>query len=63
MYFKQVKAVLQKRINIYKRNLRGLILEVFVPVLIVLIGLGLTRLEFFKSAPSRPHSVDLFPAF
>lgn len=61
MFGKQVRAVISKRINIYKRSLKSLILEVFVPVLIVLFGLGLAKIEFFKSSPYRPHSIDLFP--
>jgi len=61
MIFNQIKAVIAKRSHQYKRNLKGLILEIFVPVIIVLVGLGLTRVQFFKNSDPRVHSIDLFP--
>jgi hypothetical protein len=36
-------ALFKKRLNIYKRNYKGLIMEVLIPVLLVLIGFGLSK--------------------
>jgi ATP-binding cassette subfamily A (ABC1) protein 3 len=36
-------ALFKKRFNIYKRNYKGLIMEVLIPVLLVLIGFGLSK--------------------
>lgn len=41
-----VKALLTKRLQIYKRDKTGLICEILVPVLLVLFGAAVTKLNF-----------------
>jgi hypothetical protein len=47
-----------KRLIIYKRNVRGLIMELVIPVLIILVGLGMANLEFFFDSPPRQFTLD-----
>jgi len=46
------KALFMKRFNIYKRNIRGLVTEIVIPVLLILIGFAFTKVNFiFDSDP------------
>ena len=56
-----ITAVMTKRAHIYKRDRRGLICEVIVPVILVLIGLGLTKISFLKPSNSRPLVPSAYP--
>jgi hypothetical protein len=38
------KALFRKRLNIYKRNVKGLVTEIIIPVLLVLVGFGLSKI-------------------
>lgn len=57
-----ISALLLKRFFIYRRNLRGFMTEVFVPVLLVLIGFAFTKVQFFFSQPNRAIGPQLYPA-
>jgi len=46
----------------YRRNIKGLMTEVFVPVILVLIGFGMTQVQFFFSQPTRTLSASLYPS-
>ena len=36
-------ALFRKRMNIYKRNVKGLVTEIIIPVILVLIGFAFTK--------------------
>lgn len=40
VFFIHLNAIFRKRFNIYKRNIKQLLIEIFVPILLVVIGLG-----------------------
>ena len=42
-----MNALFRKRFNIYKRNYKALVLEIIVPVILVLIGFGFSKVQFF----------------
>jgi len=42
-FFQHLAAQFLKRFFIYRRNRRGLIIEVFIPVLLVIIGFSLSK--------------------
>jgi len=46
-------ALFRKKFFVYKRNIKGFLVEVFVPVLMVLIGLGLSKITFYLDSPER----------
>ena len=45
-------ALFKKRLDIYKRNVKGLVTEIVIPVILVLIGFGLSKISFFNNSPS-----------
>jgi len=50
----QLDAMIRKRVQLYKRNYKGLVVEVFIPVILVLIGFGFSKVQFFIDGPVRP---------
>ena len=50
------------RWGMQKRNVRGIINELFIPALIAFAGLLITRINFdFTTAPSRLVTTDILP--
>ena len=54
-------ALFRKRFNTYKRNYKGLVVEIIIPVVLVLIGFGLSRVRFFFESPERLLSPTEYP--
>jgi hypothetical protein len=50
-----------KRFFIYRRNRKGLIIEVFIPVLLVIIGFSLSKVRYFVEQPNREFTPSLYP--
>lgn len=55
------KALFRKRMNIYKRNVKGLVTEIIIPVILVLIGFAFTKVQFFNDSPARYLTPNDFP--
>ena len=60
-FLPQIGALINKRFTLYKRNIKGLIFELIVPVLIVVMGLGMSKIQFFKDSPTREYTIEQFP--
>ncbi len=45
-------ALILKRIRYFKRDLRSLSCEIFLPCVIVVVGLALMTISFIKDSPS-----------
>ena len=45
----------------YKRNFKSLVIEVFVPIILVALGLGFSKIQFFVTSPSRHLTTSLLP--
>jgi len=43
-FFSNTNAVLYKKLSLYKRNKKGLICDIFVPLLIMILGCGMATL-------------------
>jgi hypothetical protein len=54
-------ALFTKRLQLYKRNYKGLIVEVLIPVLLVLIGFAFSKVQFFFNSPERILRPSEFP--
>lgn len=54
-------ALFKKRMDIYKRNVKGLVTEIIIPVILVLIGFGLSKISFFNNSPTRLLEPSTFP--
>lgn len=56
-----LKAVLYKRANIYKRNRRHFFFETLIPAVLILIGTGLSKISRTTRSPPEIISPDMFP--
>ena len=54
-------ALICKRLNIYKRDFGGLICEVFIPVLLVIIGLTMLQFGWLVDSPAFYLDTDAYP--
>ena len=61
MFFVHLTAVFRKRYYTYRRNFKGLLIEVFIPVLLVLIGFAFSKVQYFFNSPERLLTPTLFP--
>lgn len=61
VFFDHLKALFLKRFYISRRNVRGLIIEVFIPVLLVLIGFAFSKVQFFFNQPNKTLTPTLYP--
>lgn len=55
------KSILMKRLLYIKRGVIQLISELMVPLLLVLFGLSLTQIAFFKDSSPRVFDISLYP--
>jgi ATP-binding cassette subfamily A (ABC1) protein 3 len=60
-FFQHLSALFLKRFFIYRRNRKGLIVEVFIPVLLVIIGFSLSKVRYFVEQPQRVMTPSLYP--
>jgi hypothetical protein len=60
-FINHLQALFLKRFFIYRRNLKGLVIEVLIPVLLVIIGLGFSKVQFFVTQPERMLTTDQLP--
>jgi hypothetical protein len=56
-----LKTLFSKRFNTSKRNWRGLLIEVFIPALLILIGFGFSKIQLYFNSPERPITPALLP--
>jgi ATP-binding cassette subfamily A (ABC1) protein 3 len=61
-FISNLKAVLIKRANIYKRNRRSFLFETLIPSLIILCGVAISKYsDQWKRSPVKDVSPDLYP--
>ena len=60
-FWSNLKAVLYKRANIYRRNRRNFLYETLIPALVILFGTGLSKISRTKRSPPEIISPDMFP--
>lgn len=53
-FMEHMMALFIKRFHISRRNWRGLMVEIFIPALLVLIGFGFSQIQLYFSSPPRP---------
>lgn len=61
MFFIHLMAVFRKRYYTYRRNYKALLIEIFIPVLLVLIGFSFSKVQFFFNSPERLLTPSLLP--
>lgn len=47
-----IKALILKRLNYFKRDLRSVFCEILIPCLVIVFGLALMTISFVKTAPA-----------
>jgi hypothetical protein len=55
---KQTAALMTRRLTAYARNKAGTLFEMLVPVILILVGLCFTRVNFLSEAPDRNLVID-----
>ena len=60
LFLTHTAVLIQKRMRYFKRDLRSLCCEIFLPCLVVVVGLGLMSISFVKNAPTMLVSADNF---
>jgi len=61
IFWLHMYAVLMKRLICLKRGMLQFIVEIIVPLLLVLFGLSLTKINFYYDSKPRVFDVSLFP--
>ena len=56
-----IDALFRKRLYIYRRNYKGLIVEVLIPVVLVLIGFAFSKVRYFFNPPERLLTPNDYP--
>lgn len=56
-----MKALFIKRFQISRRNWKGLLVEVFIPAILILIGFGFSKIQLYFNSPERQLTPELFP--
>ena len=61
VFFLHFFALLLKKLILSKRNIKGLLVDLLVPILLIIIGVGLSTISFYRNSAQRPLSPTLFP--
>jgi hypothetical protein len=54
-------ALFWKRVILSKRNIKGFMVDIFIPSFLIIAGFGLSTIEYFKSSDQRILEPTLFP--
>jgi hypothetical protein len=52
-FMNNLSAVMSRRFNSYKRNKKGFLNDVIVPVILLIVGIGLSKISYLEQSPSR----------
>lgn len=61
LFFSHLGALFIKRFHISRRNWRSLLVEIFIPALLILIGFGFSKIQLYFNSPERTLSPSLYP--
>ena len=62
IWFKQFGALIKKRLLYLSRDIGGIVCEIFIPLLLVIIGLALTKIQLIKVSPKIDMDIDYIKA-
>lgn len=54
-------ALIRKRLFIYRRNYKALVVEVLIPVILVVIGFAFSKIQFFYDPSERVLEPSAYP--
>ena len=55
-------ALIIKKFFLTKRNIKGFIIDLFIPTALIITGFGLTKIKILRDSPQRILDIDLFPS-
>ena len=58
IFTKPVTALMKRRFIYYSRNKLATLFELFIPILIIVLGLSFTKMTFLAEAPPRPLVIE-----
>ena len=61
IFFMQIKALIKKRFIYFKRDKISLLCEIFIPLIVIIVGLGLTKISFVKDPITVNFNPELYP--
>ena len=61
LFFMQLKALIRKRFIYFKRDTMGLVCEIFIPIIVIIAGLGLTKIKFVIDPVTINFTPDNYP--
>jgi hypothetical protein len=56
-----LNALFRKRFFVYRRSYKTFIVEVLIPIILVIIGFGFTKVEQFFLSPTRTLLPSVYP--
>jgi hypothetical protein len=54
-------ALFRKKYFIYRKNFKGLLVEILIPVILVIIGFGFSKIQYFFDSPYKVIEPSIFP--
>ncbi len=60
-FFEQLAALFIKRYHTNRRNLKSFLVDIFIPVLLMIIGLSFCRLRIYYEQSERTLSPSMYP--
>jgi hypothetical protein len=61
IFFLHLLALIIKRYILSKRNIKGFLMDILVPSLLIITGFGIATIEFYKDSAQRVLEPSLFP--
>ena len=62
LFSMHLRAMIYKRMIYLRKDFKSLICEIIIPILVILIGVALSRIQFISDPVSRVFETSIFPA-
>ena len=62
VFHSQFSAVVDKRMNCFKRYRKGILSELLVPILVITFGFGLSSIDFVADQPQLNFGLSMYPS-
>ena len=60
LFFRHFNALFLKRVRYFRRDIRGLMCEIFLPCIIIVLGLAILLITFINDSPSIVLTPDMY---
>lgn len=59
-FCKHATLLIKKRVSIYRRSIKTLMLEVFIPLVLILSGFSMSKIQFLFESEPRVLSTEMY---